>query len=101
MAVFVLGSREVVAALALAGLPGRTVNDREGVLEALNDPEGGAGAQLLVIEEATAETAREEIDRLKLEVRGPLVVEVPGFAGPLPGRRTPLEMVKQALGLPL
>jgi vacuolar-type H+-ATPase subunit F/Vma7 len=54
-----------------------------------------------VSEEATAETAREEIDRLKLEVRGPLVVEVPGFAGPLPGRRTPLEMVKQALGLPL
>jgi vacuolar-type H+-ATPase subunit F/Vma7 len=45
--------------------------------------------------------AREEIDRLKLDPRAPLVVELPGIRGPAEDRRTALDLVRQALGIRL
>jgi len=55
--------------------------------------------KLLVIEESVAEQVRDAVDRLKLDVRAPLVVEVPGFGGSVEERKTPLELVRQALGI--
>jgi hypothetical protein len=38
---------------------------------------------------------------MKLDPKAPLVVEIPGFIGPMEGRRTPLDLVRQALGIPM
>lgn len=100
MSIFVLGSPELVAAFALGGMAGRTVGDPEETLAALEEVVGGARpVHLLAIEEAVAESVREEIERLKLSPGGPLVVEVAGFRGPQERRKTPLELVQEALGI--
>ena len=85
MDVFVLGSREVVAALALAGLPGREINDRAALESALADPAVTGLTRILVIEEEISLLDRPQIDRMKLDADGPLVVEIPGIRGPLGG----------------
>jgi len=101
MDIYVLGSEEVVVALALAGLPGRVIGGKSDLREALGDPELPAGLKVLVIEEAVAWLGREEIDRMKLAPSGPLVVEIPGIRGPAGERQTPLELVQHALGINL
>lgn len=101
MDVYVLGSREVVAALALAGLPGREIATRSELHGVLADPVVAAQTRILVLEESTARLDREEIDRMKLDAGGPLVVEIPGIRGPSGDQRTPLDLVRQALGINL
>ncbi len=101
MSVWVVGSAEVVAAFALAGVAGRTAEGRGESVAALEELAGRQEVKILAVEEANAELARDVIDRLKLDPLAPLVVELPGLAGPLPGRRTALDLVRQALGLRL
>jgi vacuolar-type H+-ATPase subunit F/Vma7 len=100
MSIFVLGSREVVAAFALGGMPGRVVQGTGETLDSLE--EIGAmevPVKVLVIEEEAAEGVKDEIDRLKLNPDGPLIVEVCGFGGPSERRKSPLEFVREALGI--
>jgi len=99
MDIYVLGSQEVVAALALAGLPGREIVGKAALHAALAAPEVSASARILVIEEDISRLDRGEIDRMKLDPEGPLVVEIPGIRGPAGERRTPLDLVRQALGI--
>jgi vacuolar-type H+-ATPase subunit F/Vma7 len=100
MSIFVLGSREVVAAFALGGMRGKVVRGAGETLDSLE--EIGAMSEpvkVLVIEEAAAEKVKDEIERLKLNPGGPLIVEVCGFGGLLERRKTPLEFVREALGI--
>jgi len=99
MNVLVIGSKEMVAAFALGGWRGRAVDGRAEALAVLEEAATSAEVKLLVVEESVAERVREAIDRLKLDVRAPLVVEVPGFGGPVEERKTPLDLVRQALGI--
>ncbi len=101
MDIFVLGTEEVVAAFAMGGMEGRVVSDRGTAREALDTDFADRGIRLLVVEEQVAEKVRDRVEALKLDPKAPLVVEVPGFAGPLEERRTPLEMVRRALGIEL
>jgi len=101
MEIFVLGSDEVVTALSLAGLPGQVVAGKTALHQALAAPELAEQVRVLVVEEAVARLDREEFDRLKLASSGPLIVEIPGIRGPLAERRTPLEVVRHALGISL
>ncbi|NIQ94691.1 MAG: Vacuolar H+transporting two-sector ATPase F subunit [Desulfuromonadales bacterium] len=101
MDIFVLGSEEVVVAFAMGGMAGRTVSDRREARDALNVDFAAEEIRLLVIEEQVAEMARDRVEALKLDPKAPLIVEVPGLSGPLEERRTPLEMVRRALGIEL
>lgn len=97
----VLGSPEVIRAFALGGVAGQVVATRRELLAALGEAGKLSDLKILVVEEQIAQLAREEIDRLKLTPDGPVVVEIAGVAGALAGRRTPLDLVRQALGVNL
>ena len=101
MDIAVLGSEEVVAALGLAGLPGRPVADKAGLHRVLGDSAWIGNVRIPVLEDRVAGFDRQEVDRLKLDASGPLVVEIPGITGPSPDRRSPLDLVRQALGINL
>jgi len=101
MDIFVLGSREVVGALALAGLSGREIVGKSDLLEVLGESEVVGTVRILVIEEEVAMLDRGEIDRMKLDSSGPLIVEIPGIKGPSAERQTPLDLVRRALGINL
>jgi vacuolar-type H+-ATPase subunit F/Vma7 len=101
MDIWVLGSAEVCTAFALAGVKVKVADSRTDILAALEELAGREDVRVLAVEEASAGLAREEIDRLKLDPRAPLVVELPGIRGPAEDRRTALDLVRQALGIRL
>jgi vacuolar-type H+-ATPase subunit F/Vma7 len=101
MNIWVLGSAEICSAFALAGVKVRVVESRTDIISALDELAGREDVRVLAVEEASAGLAREEIDRLKLDARAPLVVELPGIQGPAADRRTALDLVRQALGIRL
>jgi vacuolar-type H+-ATPase subunit F/Vma7 len=98
MRIRVLGSIETVTAFALAGVSGRTVERRAELLSALDEAMRD-GIRVLAVEEGIAALARDEIDRLKLDARAPLVVEAPGPGGPMEERQTALDLVRRVLGI--
>ncbi len=101
MSIFVLGSREVVAAFAMGGMRGRAVGDPDEIRAALQEVvvAGPEPVRVLVVEETAAESVRSDIERLKLDREGPLVVEVAGVRGPHERRKSPLQLVQEALGI--
>jgi len=99
MKILVLGPAEMVAAFALGGMSGEAVHDRAELRSVLDRLQNRAETGILVIEEGVAELDRNGIDQLKLDPRAPLIVEVPGLFGPSPGRQTPLDVVRRALGI--
>lgn len=101
MNIWVLGSAEICSAFALAGVNVRVVESRGEMLSAFNELAEREDVRVLAVEEASAALVREEIDRLKLDPRAPLVVELPGLQGPAADRRTALDLVRQALGIRL
>jgi V/A-type H+-transporting ATPase subunit K len=101
MNIWVVGAAAICAAVALAGVKARVAEGRGEMLAALDELAAREDVRVLAVEEASAELAREAIDRLKLDPRAPLVVELPGIQGPAEGRRTALDLVRQALGIRL
>jgi V/A-type H+-transporting ATPase subunit F len=101
MSIRVIGSAETFTAFALAGVEGRIVENRAEMLSALDELARLDDVKVLAVEEASADLARGEIDRLKLDAGAPLVVEVPGIHGPTGHRQTALDLVRQALGIRL
>lgn len=101
MNIWVLGSAEICTAFALAGVKVRVAESRTEMLAALDELSGRDDVRVLAVEEATAGLVREAIDRLKLDSRAPLVVELSGIQGPSEDRRTALDLVRQALGIRL
>jgi len=89
----------MVTAFALAGVGGRAVEERAELLAALDDVAGKDEVRVLAVEEAVAALAREEFDRLKLDPRAPLVVEVPGPWGAEEEGQTALDLVRRVLGI--
>jgi len=99
MSIWVIGSIEMVAAFALAGVGGRAVESRSELLSALDEVAGRDDIRVLAVEEGIAALARDEIDRLKLDIRAPLAVELPGPGGPAEERQTALDLVRRVLGI--
>jgi V/A-type H+-transporting ATPase subunit F len=50
---------------------------------------------------AVAADARTEVDAIRMRLATPLVVEIPGPEGPLPGRKTLRDFVQEAVGIRL
>ena len=80
MKIFVLADPETCLAFALAGINGQAVHSGDEVpamLENLNRKEIG----LVLITEGLAEKNREVIEKLLLEPKGPLILEIPDIKG--------------------
>ncbi len=104
----VLGDAETVLAFALGGIPGRvvrTVDEARAAMEsAVSDVHAAAAAErqpvLLLVTQGTAELIRTDLNRVMLDSRGPLVLEIPGFGESL-GRSSLERFVQRVLGVRL
>lgn len=101
MKLFVIGDADAVLGFSLVGMSGRVAHTAQEVREALQavaqDPDVGA---ILVTEEA-ASWVREQMDALRIAKTGPIVVEIPGPGGPLPGRPALHDVIARATGVRL
>ena len=108
---FFLGDPELVTAFRFVGIEGISVSSPDDALDAFRritesfNETGGVvlpGAEtcrILILTEEVAEWLGDSLIEWQLLDRYPLVVEVPGLMGRLPGRKTLVESIREAIGV--
>jgi V/A-type H+-transporting ATPase subunit F len=113
---FFIGDPELVTAFRFIGIRGQAVSGPEEALAVFNkltrhwdekagavlpgDAAGSAGScRVLVLTEETADWLGETLTGWQLSGEYPLVVEIPGTMGRLPGRKTLVDSIREAIGI--
>ena len=101
---FFLGDPELVTAFRFVGISGLPVlsaaDAREAFLRMTEAHDGGAEfCRVLVMTEEVADWLGDSLIEWQLSNRYPLVVEVPGLLGRLPGRKTLVDSIREAIGI--
>jgi V/A-type H+-transporting ATPase subunit F len=99
MRTVVIADEDTVLGFSLAGVQGIVVETEDGIRKAFETVVQREDVGILLITERTADVIRETVDRWIIGGGRPLLVEIPDSRGPLPGRRTPHEFVKSAIGV--
>lgn len=101
MQFFVIGDEDTVLGFRLAGVEGdvvRTPDEAKGSLErAFQRPDVG----IIIMTERTAESVRQVVDQYIYKSELPLIIEIPDLRGPMEGRKTVKELIRQAVGVQL
>ena len=101
MKFYCIADEDTVRGFRLAGVAGTVVTspgEAAAALEAAaRHPEYG----ILILTQEVAAGVRREVDAFRIGRRQPLVVEIPGPKGPMPGRKTLRQFVQEAIGIRL
>ena len=99
MKFYCIADEYTVRGFRLAGVEGRVVTSASEAAEALDatvaDPEHG----VVILTQQFAEPLRKKVDPFRLDRDRRLLVEIPGRAGPLAGRKTLRHLVHPAAGV--
>lgn len=98
MSIHVLGDEDTVLGFRLAGIRGTVAERGEGLAEQFRALVGEQQAKIVLITEDLAAGIRPLVDRYRMRGTFPVVVEIPDAEGPLPGRRSIEELIRQAIG---
>lgn len=107
----VIGERELVLGFALVGVGGTVASTREEALSAflratgtesplpVRAPEEADRPLVLILTEEIAAMLEGEVREWQMSGAFPLIVEIPGLHGHLPGRKTLTEAIREAIGI--
>ena len=101
MKFYCLADEDTVRGFALAGVEGRAVSRAEDAAAALEDLCARHDVGIIVMTDVVAAGIRSQIDSVRAERVVPLVVEIPGPRGPMPGRKSLRQSVQEAIGIRL
>ena len=108
---FFIGDSELVTAFRFVGIDGKAVSGAEEAHAAFQKctrnwnatagtvMPGAESCRVLIITEETALWLGETLTNWQLSGAYPLVVEIPGTMGHLPGRKTLVESIREAIGI--
>ena len=108
---FFIGEAELVTAFRFVGIQGQAVSSADEALAAFKkctqswDKTAGAvlpgmgNCRVLIITEDTALWLGDDLNAWQLKGSYPLVVEIPGMLGHLPGRKTLVDSIREAIGV--
>ena len=99
MKFYCIGDDDAVWGFRLAGVEGRVVHGAFEAREALAVASATQEVGILIITEKAANLIRSEVDALIYGTGFPLVLEIPDAGGPLPGRKTINDLVREAVGI--
>lgn len=95
---FVIADEDTLVGFRCAGLSGRAVSTADEASAALREArEKNAG--IIIVTEEVADMLGAEIESVRFDEELPMVVEIPGAQGPMPGRRTLSEVIREAIGV--
>jgi V/A-type H+-transporting ATPase subunit F len=98
---FFIGEEELLTGFRFAGVDGRAVASEDEARAAFKEITGAQArsCKILILSEQTADWLGGELGKWQLEGKYPLVVEVPGLAGPQEGRKTLVDSIREAIGI--
>lgn len=97
---FIIAGEELVTGFRFAGVLGQEATDRSQALEAFGSPACRA-ARVVIIEGSCADLIRDEVSSWEMTGQFPLVVELPPWGGPALGGRRLVDLIREAVGLPV
>ncbi|MEI6166239.1 MAG: V-type ATP synthase subunit F [bacterium] len=99
MKYYCIADEDTVRGFRLAGIDGQTVavpaEAAQAFESALNRPDIG----IIILAQQVAAPLRTQIEAHRLARERPLIVEIPGPGGGLPGHKTLLRSVQEAVGI--
>jgi vacuolar-type H+-ATPase subunit F/Vma7 len=95
----VIGSEDAVWGFALAGVRGQVVKSDEEINLALDAALADEKVDIVLVTQDVADWARQRVDTLKIRSAQPLVIEIPGPAGPDPDQPTLSEIIRRTIGV--
>jgi V/A-type H+/Na+-transporting ATPase subunit F len=96
---FCVGDEDTVAGFRLAGIAAQTAITPEQTRAAVEGVAARPDCGVIIITEKLADGIRQQVEVIRLERERPLIVEIPGPEGPLPGRKSLREFVQEAVGM--
>lgn len=99
MKFFCIADEDTVRGFRLAGIAGQAVNTAEQAATALAAAMAQADCAIIIMTEQVAAGIRLSVEAIRLERDRPLIVEIPGPEGPLPGRKSLRQFVQEAVGI--
>ncbi len=101
MSYYVIGGDDTVLGFSYVGVPGRVVEGAAEAAEAFDEACADASVEVVVLEDAVSASIRDAVTRVRFDKDRPIVVEVPGPAGPSPDRPDLLKLIREAVGIKL
>jgi len=99
MKYFVIADADTVLGFRYVGIRGCEVNSAREARKALDRAVSNSGIGIVIVTESVAESIRDEVNAVRFGRNRPLIVEVPGRTGPLPGKRSLIELIREAVGI--
>jgi V/A-type H+/Na+-transporting ATPase subunit F len=96
---FCVGDADTVAGFRLAGVQARVATTPEQTRKAVEEAAARPDCGVIIITDKLADGIRQHIEAIRLERERPLIVEMAGPAGPMPGRKSLREFVAEAVGM--
>lgn len=96
---YCIADENTVRGFRLAGVSGQVVNTAPEAARALATAAARPDCAIIILTETVAESIRAQVERMCYESPGPLIVEIPGPAGPLPGRKSLRQLAQEAVGI--
>jgi V/A-type H+-transporting ATPase subunit F len=94
----VLGDEDTVLGFRLAGIRGTVAQPGEGLAEQFRRLVGEEQANVVFITERLAAGIRALVDSYRMRGAFPVVVEIPDAQGPMAGRRSIADLIREAIG---
>lgn len=107
----VIGERAIVLGFAFVGIPGMVVRTPEEALDAFrratgqgnalagSAPSGEERARVLILTEEVATMLESEVRDWQMGTEYPLIVDIPGLQGHVPGRKSLTDSIREAIGI--
>ena len=95
---FVIGDDDTVLGFRYAGLRGQAVSDEHQARLALQQAIR-ADVPIVIITDVAAQMIQDDVNEIRFEARTPIIVEVPTRSGPVEGRPSLMELIREAVGI--
>ncbi len=96
---FLIGDEDTVLGFRLAGVRGHVVKDTGEATDVFRKAAEDQEVSIIVITERIAEKIRPEIEHHMETGAMPFVVEIADSQGPAPTRKSPSDLVREAIGI--
>ena len=99
MKIFCIADEDTVRGFRLAGVSGQAVASAQEAALAIESATAQPDCAIVLLTETIADGIRPQVERIRLEMQQPLIVEIPGPDGPLPGRKSLRQLAQEAVGI--
>jgi V/A-type H+-transporting ATPase subunit F len=96
---YCIADEDTVRGFRLAGIGVQVAATAEEARIGINDAAVLPDCGVIIITERVAAWIRPQVEMIRLTRDRPLIVEIPGPEGPLPGRKSLREFVQEAVGV--